>query len=589
VAADLPVAVAAAAVVEAGREPRDFGMLADFVEGVDVSKADLVIRNARIVDGTGGPEQIGSVAVSAGNIIAVGEFDGEAEETVDAGGKVLTPGFIDIHTHFDPQLCWDGLATPSLEHGVTTVVIGNCSLSLAPVRSDGSDKIVNMFQVIEDIKKPTFDAAVPFSWEHFDEYLDFIRPTLGINVAALIGHSALRYYVMGAASQERAATEDEILQMCDLVEAAMAAGAAGISSSYVDIDENMNPVPSRFAELDEKIALAKAMAKSGRGIWQVVPYFPDPAVQLQNIHELGEISLAAGVPCSLQPVLSSPTSPLATEIIQALEAEKARGASVYGQVMPRCFDMNMRLSETSMLLYALPSWKAIMDLPKSERRARFEDPDTRETLVAEMKAAQGMSGAIPFLTVGSVDSEENEAYRGRSLMEIAQSEGKEMGEVILDLSLRDDLNTEFKLQNVLNADKASVAQLIDHPLLHFGASDAGAHITQFCGTGDTTHMLEHYVRETGRLPLERAVHRMTGEVAADWSIRDRGTIEVGKAADLVLFDLDELSCGAEGPDRSSDRPGSRSGLERCCAPSVEARGCFVSELPFQDLAGRRAR
>jgi N-acyl-D-aspartate/D-glutamate deacylase len=402
-----------------------------------------------------------------------------------------------------------------------------------------------MFQVIEDIKKPTFEAAVPFSWERFDEYLDFIRPTLGINVAALIGHSALRYYVMGAASQERAANAEEIAQMCDLVEEAMAAGAAGISSSYVDIDENMHPVPSRFAELDEKIALAKAMAGSGRGVWQVVPYFPDPAVQLENIRELGEISLAADVPCSLQPVLSSPTSPLATEILEALEAEQARGARVYGQIMPRCFDMNMRLSETSMLLYALPGWKAIMDLPRSERRGRFEDPETRAALIQEMKAAQGMSGAIPFLTVGSVVSTENEPYQGRSLMEIAQSEGKELGEVILDLSVRDDLNTEFKLQNVLNADKASVAQLIDHPLLHFGASDAGAHITQFCGTGDTTHMLEHYVRDTGRLPLTRAVHRMTGEVARDWGIRDRGTIEVGKAADLVLFDLDALHCGAE--------------------------------------------
>jgi N-acyl-D-aspartate/D-glutamate deacylase len=219
---------------------------------------------------------------------------------------------------------------------------------------------------------------------------------------------------MGAASQERAATAEEIQEMCDLVEEAMTAGAAGISSSYVDIDENMNPVPSRFAELDEKIALARAMAKSGRGIWQVVPYFPDPAVQLENIQELGEISLAAGVPCSLQPVLSSPTSPLATEVIAALEAERERGARVYGQVMPRCFDMNMRLAETSMLLYALPGWKGIMDLPKQARRAHFEDPETRERLVAEMKAATGMSGAIPFLTVGTVVSEENEPYHCRS-------------------------------------------------------------------------------------------------------------------------------------------------------------------------------
>jgi N-acyl-D-amino-acid deacylase len=507
-----------------------------------MSDADLVIRNARIVDGTGAPERNGDVAVKDGKILAVGEFTGSADSEQDAGGNVLAPGFIDIHTHFDPQLCWDGLATPSIEHGITTVVIGNCSLSLAPVRGDGRDKIVSMFGVIEDIKKPTFDAAVPFSWESFEEYLDFIRPTLGINVAALIGHSAVRYYVMGAASQERAATPEEIAEMCTLVEEAMAAGAAGISSSYVDMDENMHPVPSRFAELDEKIALAQAMAKSGRGVWQVVPYFIDPEQQLANIRELGDISLAAGIPCSLQPVLSSPTDPKASQIIGALEQEKARGARVYGQVMPRCFDMNMRLSETSMLLFGMPRWKAIMDLPKDERRAHFEDPDTRVELVDQMKNAQGMSAILPFLTVGRVQAEENQPYIGRSVAEIAQAEDKEFGEVILDVSLADNLDAEFRLQNVLNADKAAVADLIDHPLLHFGASDAGAHITQFCGTGDTTHMLEHYVRESGKMTLERGVHRMTGEVAADWGLADRGTIEVGKAADLVIFDIDAVHC-----------------------------------------------
>ncbi|MDH3643681.1 MAG: amidohydrolase family protein, partial [Gammaproteobacteria bacterium] len=218
-------------------------------------------------------------------------------------------------------------------------------------------------------------------------------------------------------------------------------------------------------------------------------------------------------------------------------------ARVYGQVMPRCFDMNMRLSETSMLLFGMPDWKAIMDMPKEERRAQFEDPANRETLVQQMKEAQGMSAALPYLTVGRVEAEENKPYVGRYLSEIAQSEGKELGDIVLDMSLADNLDAEFRLQNVLNADKAAVADLIDHPLLHFGASDAGAHITQFCGTGDTTHLLEHYVRDTGKMTLERGIHRMTGEVAADWGLADRGTIETGKAADLVLFDIDKVHVG----------------------------------------------
>ncbi|HIG39437.1 MAG: amidohydrolase family protein [bacterium] len=515
-----------------------------------MAEFDLIIRNGTLIDGTGGPAIAADLGIRNGKITSIGTIAGEpagssASPEIDANGLTVAPGFIDIHTHFDPQLCWDGYATPSIEHGITTVVTGNCSLSLAPFKGDGAARLVGMFGVIEDIKKKTFDAAVPFTWHTFPEYLEHIKPGLGINVGALIGHSAVRLYVMGEDSQRRAATEDEISEMCQIIEDAMAAGALGISSSYVDMDEFGHPVPSQFADINEKIALAKAMAKSGRGIWQVVPYFPDINRELENIRELGEISLAAKIPCSLQPILSSPTSPDAAELIAALEAEKVRGARVYGQVMPRCFDLNMRLSETSMLLYALPSWKAIMDLPRNQRLAEFSDLDKRKILVDEMKNAAGMSGALPFLTVGSVFSEDNQDYVGRSLVEIAQAEGKEIGEVILDLSLADDLDTEFQLKNVINANKEAVAKLINHPLCHFGASDAGAHITQFCGTGDTTHLLEHYVRETGQMTLERAVHRMTGEVAGDWGLSDRGTLELDKAADIVIFDPATVTVGAE--------------------------------------------
>lgn len=508
-----------------------------------MSSADLVFRNALIVDGSGSPGFVGDVAVGAGEILAVGSYEGKGAEEIDATGRALAPGFIDIHTHFDAQLCWDSLATPSIEHGVTTIVTGNCSLSLAPVHPHGIAKVVSMFEVIEDIKKRTFDAAVPFSWETFPDYLDHISQDLGINVGAMIGHSAIRLYVMGEDAQKRAANADEIAAMCAIVEEAMAAGALGISSSYVDIDENMDPVPSRFAELDEKIALCKAMAKSGRGVWQVVPFFPDPLQQLANIKELGEISRAAGVMCSLQPILSSPASPDAKESIAALEEEHAKGGRVYGQVMPRCFDLNMRLSETSMLLYGLPGWKAIMDEPMPGRITSFADPDRRAALVDEMSSAGGMSAAIALLRVGQVKSEANQPFVGKTLMEIAASEGRSVGEVVLDIALADDLETEFQLIDVLNANKEAVAGLIDHPLCHFGASDAGAHVTQFCGTGDTTHLLEYYVEQTGQLSLERAVHRMTGEVANDWGLTDRGLIAVGRPADLVLFDPHAVSVG----------------------------------------------
>ena len=505
---------------------------------------DLLIKNGSVIDGTGSATKQADLGIKDGIIVSIGQVEGEALETIDAKDLVVSPGFIDIHTHFDPQLCWDGYATPSIEHGITTVVTGNCSLSLAPIKGkEDVDKIVSMFGVIEDIKKTTFDEAVPFSWQSFPEYLDHIRPKLGINVGALIGHSAIRLFVMGPESQEREATQEEISKMCDIVREAMRAGALGISSSYVDIDENGDPVPSRFAGFDEKVALAQAMGESGRGIWQVVPYFPDMKQQLDNIRELGDISLAANVPCSLQPVLSSPTSPNAEELIEALEKEQARGARVFGQTMPRCFDLNMRLSETSMLLYALPRWKKIMDLPREQRLEQFEKQ--KSELVNEMKDAKGMSGSIPFLKVGSVKSDENQRYQGQYLGSIAQEENKELGEVILDLSIRDNLDTEFQLQNVINADKQAVAKIVSHPLCHFGASDAGAHITQFCGTGDTSHLLQHYVRETSTFSLEEAIHKMTGELAVDWGLADRGTLEEGKAADIVIFNSDTVSVGKE--------------------------------------------
>ena len=505
---------------------------------------DLLIKNGSVIDGTGSATKQADLGIKDGVIVSIGQVEGDALETIDAKDLVVSPGFIDIHTHFDPQLCWDGHATPSIEHGITTVVTGNCSLSLAPIKGkEDADKIVSMFGVIEDIKKTTFDEAVPFSWQSFPEYLDHIRPKLGINVGALIGHSAIRLFVMGPESQEREATKEEISKMCDIVREAMRAGALGISSSYVDIDENGDPVPSRFAGFDEKVALAQAMGESGRGIWQVVPYFPDMKQQLDNIRELGDISLAANVPCSLQPVLSSPTSPNAEELIEALEKEQARGARVFGQTMPRCFDLNMRLSETSMLLYALPRWKKIMDLPREQRLEQFKEQKCE--LINEMKDAKGMSGSIPFLKVGSVKSDENQRYQGQYLGAIAQEENKELGEVILDLSIRDNLDTEFQLQNVINADKQAVAKIVSHPLCHFGASDAGAHITQFCGTGDTSHLLQHYVRETSTFSLEEAIHKMTGELAVDWGLADRGTLEEGKAADIVIFNSETVSVGKE--------------------------------------------
>ena len=409
-----------------------------------------------------------------------------------------------------------------------------------------------MFEKIEDIKEPTFDAAVSFAWESFGEYLDFIRPGLGLNVGALVGHSALRFYVMGKESQERIATDGEIARMCALLEEAMAAGAMGLSISYVDIDEDSRPVPSRFADMREKIALCQAMAKSGRGVLQTVPYFIDIEQQLANIEELGDLSLASGVVCSFAPITYSPVAPENWKrSLAKLEEQQRRGANVYGQSMPRSFDINMRLSETSFLLYGTPEWNALMQLPIAERIAAFADPAARPGLV---EAASGrLLPLLSILRVGDTYSAENKRFEGKPLFEAAQALGKSLPDAMLDIAVRDRLQTEFQLKGVIHANPDEVIKILDHPLIHIGASDAGAHISQFCGAGDTSDLMERFVRKLGMMSLERAVQRLTGDLAEVWGIADRGKIREGYAADLVLFDPDRIARREE--EFVSDFPG----------------------------------
>ena len=537
---------------------------------------DLVIRNARVVDGTGTAGFTGDVAVKDGLISAIGSVASTGAREIDAAGKVLAPGFIDIHTHYDPQICWDRLATPSLEHGVTTVVMGNCSLSLAPVKPDGRRKLIRMFEKIEDIKEATFDAAVPFQWESFGDYLEYLKPGLGLNIGALVGHSALRFYVMGKESQDRVATDLEIATMCDLLEQAMAAGAMGLSTSYVDIDEDNRPVPSRLADMREKIALCKAMAKSGRGVLQTVPYFIDIEQQLANIEELGDLSLASGVTCSIAPIVHSPLAPDSWKrSLAKLEEQRARGARVYGQSMPRSFDINIRLSETSFLLYGTPAWNAVMQRPLAERLAAFADPAARPALVEAATAT--LLILMYFLRVGQTYSAENKALEGRLLSEVASELGKTMPDAMLDIAVRDGLRTEFQLKGAIHADPEQVIQLLDNPLIHIGASDAGAHVSQFCGAGDTSDLLDLYVRRRGDMTLERAVHRMTGELADAWGIANRGLIREGYAADLVIFDPDTIARDKE--QFVSDFPG-EARRYICHATGVDAvivNGAIVRE------------
>jgi len=507
-----------------------------------MSTGSILIKNAVIVDGSGSAPYEGSIAIADSKITGVGDVSINADQVIDAGGKFVAPGFIDIHTHYDPQICWDRLATPSIEHGCTSVIMGNCSLSVAPVKDKtAANKLISMFRVIEDIGNATFDEGVPWSWETFPEYLDFVREGLGINVGALVGHSTLRYYVLGDESQDRVATDEEIERMCNLLKEAMNAGAIGLSTSYIDVDENFKRVPSRAADYREKVALAKAMAETGRGVMQTVPNFIVPGEQIRCIEELADISKESGIMCTLAPIIYSPSGELWKESLDKLEEVNADGAKVFGQSMPRPFDLNMRLSENSMLLLGMPSWGKHHKMPIEERIASYGNPENQDEMIAEMD----QFSITANMWVGKVYSDENKDCEGQLVTAIAAERDVPVGRVVLDLANADGLKTEFQVKGAIHGDEDYVAQILDHPYCHVGASDAGAHIAQFAGAGDTCHILSKYVRERGDMTLERAVYRMTHEVAEAWGIKGRGLLKEGMAADVVIFDPETIDRGEE--------------------------------------------
>ncbi|MBW2269724.1 MAG: amidohydrolase family protein [Deltaproteobacteria bacterium] len=510
----------------------------------DATQCDLVIRGATIVDGSGRSRFEADLGIRDTRIVEIGSVGARGSKEIDGRGRVLAPGFIDIHTHYDAQLCWDGLATPSLLHGVTTVCIGNCSLSVAPVRADDARRIVGMFQTIEDVPESTFDAGVPWTWESVSEYLDCIEGQLAINVTALVGHSTLRLYAMGAASQERTATDEEISAMASILRDAVAAGARGFSTSYLDVDENLKPVPSRYADLREKIALAQAVGEAGGAVLGAVPNAGSVEEMELCIRELGEISRASGLLCTLQPIVLIPTVPdLWKRSLDWISEEVAQGAQIYGQSPPGPMNFNLRLDETFFPFFLLPTWGDIMHHPIAERAARLADPALRSALTRE--GEDGLALFLPNAWIGETYSQANEGLSGRRLFDVAAERGQSPVETLIEIALEDALHTEFNVRAAMHGSEEIAHEIIRHPQMLVGASDAGAHLSQFCGAGDTSYFLAEYVRKRDVFSLEEAVHRITGQPAELFGIADRGRIEIGGIADLVLFDPDRIEAGPE--------------------------------------------
>jgi len=514
------------------------------------SGPSLVIRNAMIVDGTGKPGFSGDVAVVGDRIVEVGHVTGSGKREIDAAGKILAPGFIDVHTHYDPQLCWDKLATPTPEHGVTSLIMGNCSVSLAPVAPDAKDMMIGWFSSVEDMDTGLLSQNVSFAWETSAEYLQELRRDLGPNVGAFVGHAPIRAYVMGAASQERAATADEIGAMVGVLRDALQAGSFGLSFTYNHLDHHGRELPCTYADRAELLALLQEVARQGKMV-EVSPNFRAGADTIKYFDLFGELSLETGCRVTLSPILVIGGRDGAwKERLARLEYWREKGAKVFGQTQVRPLDMTINLGQGAVLFGKTPLWRTFMDQPLEGKMAMLDKTADRAALVDE---ADSFAATIAKLVVQEVVAEANRPYVGHNLEALADQQGRRIGDVLIDIVRADRLETSFTLTGVVHANPKHVIQLLDHPYMHIGSADAGAHITVFSGAGDTCYLFEKYVREEGLMTLERAVQRLTSDIARDWQLTDRGEIAPGKFADLVLFDLEKI--GREPETWVNDLPG----------------------------------
>ena len=504
---------------------------------------DLIIRNGTIADGSGNPLFSADIGITGNRITAIGALTESAQTEIDASGKIVSPGFIDPHTHFDAQLLWDGAAKPAIEHGVTTIVPGNCSLSLAPLKAEHRMKLVGMFNQIEEMPHKAFSEGVTWDWESFEEYMTRIKQDLSINVAPLAGHSLLRLWVMGDAAMTRTAEPDEIDKMCALLTDCIRAGAVGLSTSFVDMDERLQPVPSRWASTEELDALCAVLGETKK-LLQVVHEFYDIDLTLARVDQLAELSLKHDITTTLSPLfLNADNADGVAAIMARVDEQMARGARVWPQVQTRPIDISFSLEVPSLLFMRLPTWYGLIRFgTKADVLAALNDPAQRAALTQE---AAPMMSLWSALVVRRVQSAANAELIGKTLAEIANLRGDTPLDVMIDLSLEEDLDAHFLAASMGHNDVPAVGALLKHPNVMIGASDGGAHILSFSTYGDTGYLFSKFVRDSQSLSIETAIRKITAEPAEIWGIQDRGQLIPGYIADITIFDPETIDRGPE--------------------------------------------
>ena len=504
---------------------------------------DLLIRNGRIVDGSGMPAFCGDVAVKAGKIADIGKLSGPAERTIDADGRVVAPGFIDNHCHYDAQVTWDPLCTYSCDHGATTVIFGNCSLSLAPVRKGREERLSEFLSYVEAIPMEVL-RTVEFGWETVPQYLDQLDHHLGVNVGNLIGHTAVRYDVMGDDCQKRTATDDEITQMQELVRDGMKAGALGLSVSRNQghYDPQGVHIPALWADEKEIFALGDVLREMGTGIIQSGG---GNGAEVKN-GLMSRLSEATGRPVVYNNLLQNMRRPNEwKEQMALIDASTARGVRAYPMCTPnRIVDhFTMRNCQE---FRGLPTWHPILLASDEEKLRAYSDPEIRKKLHAEaveFKVDTPPPGICrtwwDYMEVQHAVLPKNKHFEGKTVGQIAQMQGRGIIDAFLDLVVDENLDTEF-LHGEINVDEAAMAKILTYPNALIGLSDGGAHVQFQSGFGFSTRLLAEWVREKGVMSLEQAVRRLTFDSASIFGLYDRGLLRPGMGADITIFDPDTV-------------------------------------------------
>lgn len=531
---------------------------------------DLVIRGALICDGTGAPARPGSLAVAGGRIAAIGLDVGPGRETIDAGGRVLAPGIIDVHTHFDAQITWDRWLNPSSSLGVTTAVIGNCGFTIAPCKPQHRELTMRNLTHVEGMSLEVLQRGIDWRFETFPEYLAMVEERgVGLNVAAFLGHSSIRTYVMGADSHKRAATPDEVARMRALVVEAMKAGAVGFATSTADQHngEAGIPMPSRMADRGELRTLVAALADGGAGVFMLTKG------STTTIPFLEELAAESGRPVVVAALLHNSTNPQVTfDDLAEIQAAQGRGRKVWGQVSP-CPLTNEFTLKSPYPLEGLKAWRPAMEAPEAKLPGIYADPGFRRAVREELKRPAKVrlfNGEWDKLNLLEVKDPKHRAMEGRPVGALAAAAGRDPLDFMLDLALAEDLDTIFTAV-LLNSDEEAVGRMLRHPCANIALSDAGAHLTFFCDAGFGLHLLGHWVRRRGTLTMEQAVHHLTGRPAAIFGIADRGVLKPGNAADLLLFDPASVDRGEK--RRVHDLPG---GAPRLTTPAIGVHGVWVN-------------